>query len=242
MDLPAHSGIENPHTSKPEPTPLKEDEAIETGSTRAAQERSRGMSTGQMVVLWYAVVLLEVILVAVGGSADSEAGAALSGASAVVLLAGALIYSLRPHPAANKSKVARVVVIPVCSTAVIACAVAGVVAWRQSRVLAARIGHQIPVSAVETYDERMDGYGTVTGWIKNNSGLQLEELDYRVRATNTKGDVAYDTRTKVECSVAPGEARRFRLIAWGLGVDSGGQTVEAWYGTVEAARGHKPGE
>jgi len=139
MYLPTHSGMEDPHASEPEPTPPNEDGVMEARSTQAAQQRSRGMTTGQMVVLWYAVVVIEVMLWSAAAALYSDAARDLVYGSMVVIFAAALIYSLGPHPAANKRRLARAVLVPLCTVAVTMGALVAILAWLDSR---AQKGHE----------------------------------------------------------------------------------------------------
>jgi len=89
-----------------------------TQGTQVTTEKRRGMTTAQMAVLWYAVLLIEGILILAGTAATSDVGAPLLLGSAIVIFAGTLIYTLRPDAPANKRKLARIVVIPVWCIAV----------------------------------------------------------------------------------------------------------------------------
>jgi hypothetical protein len=63
------------------------------------------LSTSQFIVLWYAGIFISLTL---GGSSNN-----LIRSLGIAVLAGLIIYTLKPHPNVNKRKVFLWVVLPV---------------------------------------------------------------------------------------------------------------------------------
>ena len=99
-----------------------------------ANPNRQGMSTAQLAVLWYAAVIIILIMgpVALDDYGGDTVQTILS-VLCVTVLASVLTYTLRPHPAADKRKLLWLILVPPCSMALVGGIVAGVMAWRESR-------------------------------------------------------------------------------------------------------------
>jgi hypothetical protein len=70
------------------------------------------VNTPQLIVLWYAALLIVAVLLVGALDSFNSRGAASWFIAAIVVLAGVLIYTLKRHPVARRRPVALAVVIP----------------------------------------------------------------------------------------------------------------------------------
>jgi hypothetical protein len=163
------------------------------------------VSTPQLVVLWYAGLVVVAILLRKAMHASGP-GYLIS---AIVTFASLLIYSLRPHPQARKRVVMLAVVPPLLLTLFLVWAVLAVPEYLQRQKERIIPNEQIELSDA-TLNER---YGSVylVGRIRNESALVLGRLEIEIRIQEDSKLVERHV-TEVTKPVPPGEARQFENL------------------------------
>lgn len=172
------------------------------------------MNTKQLIVLWYAGVVvagiqLDATFAGLGGLPDW-----LAVVVAVVILAGLLFYSFRPHPKASGKHVAIWVGIPLGSLGVLA----GLI------VLAVHLANRpvhVPLSRVEVFDARLDldpyrEPRSISFRIRNLSDKRLTWVSMRVLIVDRKGDQLDGADIHARVDVPPSETRSTSEYIYGL--------------------------
>jgi len=162
------------------------------------------MNTKQMVVLWYAGLLLTAILLLKG----LEDRALWAGVSAIILMSAILIYTLRPHPQVKKSRLALWVLAPFLLLAVVG---AAYMVYHANRAEIARfLASAKPLSSdqYEIFDETI-GSGTFAkyqGRLKNKSNLTIMQAKLQIVFVNNAMTDIFDTRDVqfINLAIPPG--------------------------------------
>jgi hypothetical protein len=206
------------------------------------------MNTKQLVVLWYAGLLVALVLLAFGfePGARSPWPFVLS----ICVIAGLFILSFSPHPRANKKLLALFVLTPIALLA----AGVGYAAYIENRQDAEREAAAqaaqpwIPLDSlspapspsvkpkpapptirpdqVELFDQTTElsseGIGLIKGRIRNNSSATLDLVTLRVLVFDQDRQVdADDVLADFFLGLPPGEARSFKGLVAGLRLPPG---------------------
>ena len=165
---------------------------------------NRGISTKQMIVLWYGVLGTITIII--------TSGSTLGITVAVLVLTGTTIYTLSPHPNVRRKQIVLWVVGPTVAV----CGVGAGLFLYQSKPsyhLSA-----IPGGSVELFDTKMSlsSYcGEITGRLRNHSSMHVKSVKLHITLSDTTGAIdGGDSEANVD--VPASETRSFNSSICGL--------------------------
>ncbi len=208
--------------------------------TQGSREAKHGMTTAQLVVLWYAVLVIALILVIAASGADDPTVLAIL---AVLTVAAALIYTMRPHANVKKHKVALLVLIPVCGISLVLATILGIMSWRRSRTERGEPAWddakflEVGRGKVEVFDLKLEWYragrqNSLSGRLKNNSDRTICAVSMTIDLYN-RDSKKVDSGVGVgNCTIRPGETGSFSGYARDLVppvVRMSGYRIGDWY-------------
>jgi hypothetical protein len=186
-----------PEATVPSPTP-----------PAASKPPKAGINTNQLTALWYGTLLMFVALCISTGATENPLWVILG----IALLVALVVYTLKPPGTARPRTVLLRVAVPI----ILLVTLGGV-----SMYVYDRIEHQkwrtkidtdrmttVPPEFLETYDFTLSGYGTLKGWIKNNSDISIHHVTIRIAVTNKKGDLFESEDVQIGMAAKPGMAAR----------------------------------
>jgi hypothetical protein len=167
------------------------------------------LSTAQLVVLWYAALVIVGILLV---RADTASGPGYL-IGAVVTVAVVLIYSLRQHPGARKRVVTLAVVLPLLLIPLLVWGVLAMPEYLQRQKERVITKEQIELS--DTGLQERSGTLYLVGRIRNKSPLAVVRLEIEISIYEGSQLVERHLTTVMK-PVPPGEARQFEDLLYGL--------------------------
>ena len=165
------------------------------------------MSTGQLTVLWWVGIALCLVCLAANNLVALGA--------VVIILGGISIFTMRPHPSANKRKLLKTVLRPVVLLVFAFAAIAVAISFYQTKgnAIERTLLIQIPVDQIRLFNQRLENVfdRAIYGSVQNNSGKELRMIDYAVSMENEKGETVFSKTLQIKCSVPAGQTGIFEV-------------------------------
>lgn len=187
------------------------------------------MNTKQLVVLWYAGLLLTTILL----FHASGRGGLWSAVSAIILMSAILIYTLRPHPQVKKSRLALWVLAPFLLLA----AVGGVyTVYHLNRAEITRFlagAESLSQDQYEFIDLKLiDRYGyKLHGRLKNKSNFNIMQAKLQIMFFDDTGILDTQDVQFINLEIPPGHVEmlsRYLTVPSGTKWKWGTRNVKVW--------------